>query len=154
MNMLKEIDIPAFGKRMKLANAIADLKRPASVVASPASGGYSSQAILMPQQTAFGQPQYPTQIGSFMNLNSHDSPVPSPSSFGHIRGDSDPGSLVQPGSGSSYGPSSGFPMNGNNPYGDRGYPPYMSPNFSGANGMSGASTIGPAVGARVSTFMR
>lgn len=36
--MLKELDITAFGKRMRIANAIQELHRPASVVSSDNSG--------------------------------------------------------------------------------------------------------------------
>jgi hypothetical protein len=33
-NMLKEVDITAFGKRVKIAHAIAELRRPPSVISS------------------------------------------------------------------------------------------------------------------------
>lgn len=44
--MLKEIDIPAFGKRMRIANAIQELRRPASITSSDAASVIPHRVIL------------------------------------------------------------------------------------------------------------
>ncbi|KZT37537.1 hypothetical protein SISSUDRAFT_1034075 [Sistotremastrum suecicum HHB10207 ss-3] len=49
-NLLKELDIPAFGKRVRIANAIADLRRPPSVNSFSDSQRNSAQ-LGMPQPT-------------------------------------------------------------------------------------------------------
>jgi hypothetical protein len=47
--MLKEIDIPAFGKRMRIASAIQELRRPASITSSDA-------ASIIPHRVTFPHP--------------------------------------------------------------------------------------------------
>lgn len=44
--MLKEIDIPAFGKRMRIANAIQELRRPASITSSDAASVVPHRVVL------------------------------------------------------------------------------------------------------------
>jgi SAM domain (Sterile alpha motif) len=44
LNMLKELDITAFGKRMRIANAINELRRPASVGSSSPSTRFVGQS--------------------------------------------------------------------------------------------------------------
>jgi hypothetical protein len=44
--MLKEIDIPAFGKRMRIATAIQELRRPASMTSSDAASVIPHRVIL------------------------------------------------------------------------------------------------------------
>ena len=46
VHMLKEIDIPAFGKRMRIASAIQELRRPASITSSDAASVVPNRAIL------------------------------------------------------------------------------------------------------------
>ncbi|TFK43957.1 hypothetical protein BDQ12DRAFT_719130 [Crucibulum laeve] len=66
VNLLKtEIGIMAFGKRMRIANAITDLRRPPSIVysdhpetSSPFAGTPVSQTQVFPQSQLFPQSQY------------------------------------------------------------------------------------------------
>lgn len=44
--MLKEIDIPAFGKRMRIASAIQELRRPASITSSDAASVVPHRVVL------------------------------------------------------------------------------------------------------------
>jgi hypothetical protein len=44
LNMLKELDIAAFGKRMRIANAITELRRPASIGSSSPSTQFAGQS--------------------------------------------------------------------------------------------------------------
>jgi len=46
VHMLKEIDIPAFGKRMRIASAIQELRRPASITSSDAASVIPNRVIL------------------------------------------------------------------------------------------------------------
>ncbi|KAF8318114.1 hypothetical protein DL93DRAFT_2076077 [Clavulina sp. PMI_390] len=66
MNMLKEVDITAFGKRMKLANAIAELRRPPSVASfnppmsiAPSISANSQMYTQSPVILASGMPPLP-----------------------------------------------------------------------------------------------
>ncbi|TYJ58064.1 hypothetical protein B9479_001159 [Cryptococcus floricola] len=70
-NLLKELDIPAFGKRMRIAAAISELRRPSSTVSShsqqlspsglPGQGGYggSSRGMSAPP-SSLGYQGYPS----------------------------------------------------------------------------------------------
>lgn len=50
-NLLKELDIVAFGKRMRIANAIHELNRPPSIVSSENSGRANGNTAAHPRQS-------------------------------------------------------------------------------------------------------
>jgi hypothetical protein len=81
VNLLKsEIGIPAFGKRMRIANCITDLRRPPSVVYSDLPA--QSQSISQSQSQPFGHSHSHSQSVHSSAHNSVNSPL-YPSGFSH-----------------------------------------------------------------------
>lgn len=121
-NLLKELDIPQFGKRVKLANAIAELRRPASQGSNsvrssqqlgghghmgrglfispggPSSGQYAysdgQQSVIQSPMTGGPMASYPTSPNvGFPYQESYRRPYASTPPMDHR--DSDPASLTQ-----------------------------------------------------------
>jgi hypothetical protein len=93
VNLLKELDIAAFGKRMRISNAIADLRRPASFISSTASypptsaqpGDSGRQSLLNSPAPFILSPESAPHTGDIPGTPYYSAPV---------RRESDPGTTV------------------------------------------------------------
>lgn len=76
LNMLKELDITAFGKRMRIANAINELRRPPSVGSSSPSTRYVGHSSYN-SRNADGPSSAPQSLRGPSNMYSPESISPS-----------------------------------------------------------------------------
>lgn len=116
VNLLKtELEIVAFGKRMRIANAIAELRRPPSVISERTHSQSASRSLSHQhsQSQSFSAPDSanPSLHNPFSSVISAESPphtgdiVASPAVLPTPRRDSDPGSSQNNGSSGSVGRS-------------------------------------------------